>query len=518
MVRSILSARLPWIGLAVLLLGEALIGCTSTPIGSETSAVKLESPALPSDTAKSQREGGKEEVSEGTPGGEEPSPTVASATGIESKKIEEQAEAPEKVQGKALPTKPKGPTLHLYGLFDGFTFSTPKPILRWKVDPAGTPVRVELSREIEFTPESILWSSNSQEDHVQLPDLEEGRAFYLRIGVSQNEAFLKETVLTFTVSYKPFSVPLLPVLKPGNTVTFTMGYNGGLEREKPEHKVTLTRPYALGTYEVTNEEFATVMNRLLRGGVLRWEGKNLVALLGIVLAGGEELSFGTQFGFTLKDGLLVPLPGKEKHPVVGVSWYGAWVFCYYLSLMEGLEPALHFDPSDPLGTVTYVPDAEGYRLPTEAEWEYAARDEKGILYPGGVLVPNGVNFYRSGDPFEGYLTLTEGGGPTTPVGYFDGSLRGRFRTVSNAGPFGHFDLLGNVWEWCTDWFDPEFYRQSPEKDPEGPETGSQRVVRGGAWNTQRQDLRLTLRGFFPPEGTSYSIGFRLARTLKDRKN
>lgn len=517
MVRSIWANRFSWIAIAVLLLGEVLIGCTSTPLGSETSTGMLESPVLPSDTAPSQQEGGKEAAGTWEESRETASP-VASATGIASKKIEEKAEPPEKVQGKAPPTIPKVPTLYIHGLFDGFTFSIPNPLIRWKVDPAGTPVRVELAKEMEFSPQSILWSYTSQEDLVQLPDLEEGQRFYLRIGVSQNDTFLKGTVLTFTVSYKPFSIPLLPVLKPGNTVTFTMGYNGGLEREKPEHSVTHTRPYALGTYEVTNEEFATIMNRILRGGFLRWEGKNLVSPEGIILAGGEELSFGTQFGFTQREGLIVPLPGKEKHPVVGVSWYGAWVFCYYLSLMEGLEPALIFDPSDPVGTATLRPDAEGYRLPTEAEWEYAARGEKAFLYPGGVLVPNGVNFYRSGDPFEGYRTLTEGGGPTTPVGYFDGSLRGRFRTVSNAGPFGHFDLLGNVWEWCSDWFDPEFYRKSPKEDPEGPESGSQRVVRGGAWNTQRQDLRLTLRGFFPPEGTSYSIGFRLARTLKEREH
>jgi len=409
----------------------------------------------------------------------------------------------------------KVPTLRTLGLFDGFVFSVPNPVVRWQADPTGIPVRVELAKERGFTPESIFWAETSPKDQVRLPDLSEGKEYYLRLGVFQNNTVLTDTILAYTVSYRSFLVPLLPVLKPGTSATFTMGYNGGLEREKPEHPVVLTRPYALGTYEITNEEFAYVMNQLLRGGLLRWERKNLIGPGGILLAGSEGLNFGSQFGFIEKDGLLVPVPGREKHPVVGVSWYGVLAFCYYLSLMEGLEPSITFDPSDPRNTIILRLDAEGYRVPTEAEWEFAARGEKGLLYPGGALSPNRVNFSRSGDPFEGYRTITENGGPTTPVGYFDGSLRGRYRTASGVGPFGHFDLLGNVWEWCSDWFDPLYYKNSPKENPLGPESGSQRVVRGGAWNTLRQDLRFTLRGFFPPEETSHSIGFRLARTLKE---
>ncbi|MCX7787480.1 MAG: formylglycine-generating enzyme family protein [Spirochaetes bacterium] len=488
-------------GIVFMLIGSGFFGCTSTPNGYGNASYKVESPAPTAPPGASQ---GQEEVpSNELPPGNVESAQTAISSALPQQGQESQSLSPEKV-----------PTLRTIGLFDGFVFSVPNPRVWWKVDPEGTPVRIELSKEQGFAQENILWAETSPKDQVKLPDLLEGKEYYLRIGVFQNNTMLKETILTYTVSYKSFSVPMLPILKPGASATFTMGYNGGLDREKPEHTIVLTRPYALGTYEVTNEEFVYVMNQLLKGGFVHWEGKNLIGPGRILLAGSQSLDFGTQFGFEEKDGLLVPIQGREKHPVVGVSWYGALAFCYYLSLMEGLEPCLSFDPSDPRNTITLRWDAEGYRLPTEAEWEYAARGEKGFLYPGGVLNPNGANFYRSGDPFEGYRTITETGGPTTPVGYFDGSLRGRYRTSSGVGPFGHFDLLGNVWEWCSDWFDPLYYKKSPNENPIGPESGAERIVRGGAWNTLKQDLRFTLRGFFPPEGTSYSIGFRLARTLK----
>ncbi len=522
MARKIPINRYLTLGIVLLVGGGGFLGCTGIPKESEAPSTKVESPVLPSDSIPMVGQRDKEKATEEISlEGSVSVPAAASAAGTESTagtkpKEPENTEELRTKQGKPEREPPQGPTLQTVLLFDGFVFSVKNPSVRWKVNPEGTPVRVELAKDPGFAPERIVWAKLSLEDHVQLPDLAEREEYYLRIGVFQNDTFLKDSVRVFAISFKAFSVPMLPVLQPGTTATFTMGYNGGMEREKPEHPVTLTHPFALGTYEVTNEEFALVMNQLLKGGILRWEGKNLWGPEGILVAGSEGLSFGTQFGFTEKEGLLLPLPGREKHPVVGVSWYGAWVFCYVLSLMEGLEPAVEFELSDPIQTARLKLDADGYRLPSEAEWEYAARGDKMLLYPGGTLNPNGVNFYRSGDPFEGYGSPTEAGGPTTPVGYFDGSVRGRYRTVRGAGPFGHFDLLGNVWEWCIDWFDPSYYRISSKENPLGPDKGSQRVVRGGAWNTQRQDLRLTLRGFFPPEGTSYSIGFRLARTLKEK--
>ncbi|GAB4224282.1 MAG: hypothetical protein Kow009_15980 [Spirochaetales bacterium] len=507
-------------GILLLLAGSVFWGCAGTPQESPPPVEVSSKVAPPSDLPAEQtgeppstgETGDKEaatapEAPEATVGGEDHARSAtATADTIPGEGKDKDAAAEEEIQ--------KGPVLRIEGIFDGFIFSVPAPLIRWTTDPEGVAVRVELATDIGFEPDTILWTDTTTDTALRLPELSEGSVYYLRIGIVQNGDPARDTVFKYSITYKPFSIPMRPVLQPGSSVTFRMGYDGGLEREKPEHPVTLTRPYALGTFEVTNEEFATVMNPLLKSGVLHWEGKKLVGPDGLVLAGADTLDFGTQFGFLVQEGLIVPIEGREKHPVVGVSWYGAWAFCYYLSLMEGLKPAVRFDPSDPRNTITMLPDQEGYRLPTEAEWEYAARGEEKLLYPGRTFNPNGMNFYRSGDPFEGYRRITEAGGPTTPVGFYDGSVRGRYRTFKGSSPFGHFDLLGNVWEWCQDWFRMTYYRESPPENPAGPETGTHRVVRGGGWNTLREDLRFTIRGLFLPEGTSYSIGFRVARTLR----
>ncbi|MBP7494113.1 MAG: formylglycine-generating enzyme family protein [Spirochaetales bacterium] len=403
--------------------------------------------------------------------------------------------------------------IRVRGITDGFVFSVSRPTVRWEVFPEESTVRIEVSAGENFSLDKVLFQETSSKGFVQLSELEEGKEYFLRIGiVSSSDEDRPEVV--FKIFYRPFSIPILPVLEPGRSAIFPMGYEGGLAREKPVHPVTLTVPFALGTFEVTNKEFAEVMNRLLVAGLAAWEGENLVGKEGAVYASAGELNLGFQFGFDIKEGLLHPRTGRETHPVVGVSWFGALAFCYYLSIMEGIEPAFTFDPSDPAGTLSLVPEAKGYRIPTEAEWEYAARGEGGILYPGGKeLRFPAANFFRSGDPFEGYRTVTENGGPTTPVGYYDGSLRGGYRTVRAVSPFGQYDLLGNVWEWCWDWFDPAYYEKSSAENPLGPSEGEFRSVRGGGWNTSRQDLRFTTRGFFRPHERSYSIGFRIARNL-----
>jgi formylglycine-generating enzyme required for sulfatase activity len=134
------------------------------------------------------------------------------------------------------------------------------------------------------------------------------------------------------------------------------------------------------------------------------------------------------------------------------------------------------------------------------------------------LVANRTNYYRSFDPFEDVNEpYTRAGGPTTPVAYYTGANRGGYPTATNASPAGVFDLVGNVWDWVFDYYDPAGYDvgEEPRVDPAGVELSEYRAVRGGAWNTRSEDLYLYNRGRFEPGRTSFSIGFRAVRTIPD---
>jgi formylglycine-generating enzyme len=190
--------------------------------------------------------------------------------------------------------------------------------------------------------------------------------------------------------------------------------------------------------------------------------------------------------------------GYGDHPVVEVSWYGAVAFAYYLNELEG--KAQTYDLSDWSMDAT----AGGYRLPTEAEWEYAARGTDGRSYPWGDSIDSSyANYYNSGDPYD------DG---TTPVGYYDATNKDGFATSDGSSPCGAHDMSGNVWEWVNDWYDDTYYSSSPESDPEGPASGSQRVRRGGSWGFVTSDLRAARRGGAGPASpfvTPSSGGFRL---------
>ena len=154
---------------------------------------------------------------------------------------------------------------------------------------------------------------------------------------------------------------------------------------------------------------------------------------------------------------------KEDHPIVNVSWEDAAAYCEWA----------------------------GGRLPTEAEWEYAARGGKGGLkYPWGDEISQ--------------LDANYGGnvGGTSAVGSYP------------ANRFGLHDMAGNVWEWVVDWGDEDYYKNSPTADPQGPESGKARVLRGGAWSFDSVDLRVSVRNSYRPDDWDYSFGFRCARETK----
>ncbi len=212
-----------------------------------------------------------------------------------------------------------------------------------------------------------------------------------------------------------------------------------LSSEKPRHKVTLTRDFLMGKYPVTQALWESVM-------------------------GSNQSNF-----------------NGANRPVEKVTWFDVVEFCNKLSKLEGLEPAYTINGQE----VTCNWSSKGYRLPTEAEWEYSARANQSFKYSGSNNVDE-VAWYSKNS-----------GGQIHPVG----------QKMPNG--FGLYDMSGNVWEWVWDWNGS--YSVSPTVDPRGPTGGSYRVFRGGCWSYSAQHVRVSRRGNNGPTGTSNYLGFRLAR-------
>lgn len=196
--------------------------------------------------------------------------------------------------------------------------------------------------------------------------------------------------------------------------------------------------------------------------------------------------------------------GRGKRPVINVSWYDAVAYCNWKSKQEGLQEVYRISGT----SVSADWNADGYRLPTEAEWEFAARSrgssdkwagtssESSLSSYGNFCDENCTYYWKKEDQNDGYKQ-------TAPVGSFrDNKL-------------GLHDMSGNVWEWCWDWYHGDYYKNSPSRNPRGPSTGSYRVLRGGSWDDLPADLRCAFRGNDAP-GNSYSdaIGFRLSRAAR----
>ena len=225
----------------------------------------------------------------------------------------------------------------------------------------------------------------------------------------------------------------------------------------PRHRVRITRPFYLGTFEVTQGEYTLVM------------GSNP----SYYSSGGEHDKKGVG-DFT------------GRHPVNAISWLGAVAFCNKLSQLEQLEPCYLIDGA----TVTAV-KGHGYRLPTEAEWEYACRSGSEGMY-------SFADSTRLSD-YAWYKANCEG---LQPVG----------EKLPNG--YGLYDVHGSLLEWCADWWAEDYYANSPVDDPPGPDTGEARVLRGGSWrNGHPPHLRCARRSRYAPDRSFDYSGFRVARSL-----
>jgi formylglycine-generating enzyme required for sulfatase activity len=247
--------------------------------------------------------------------------------------------------------------------------------------------------------------------------------------------------------------------------TFLMGSPDGEGRddEHPQHRVRITRPFYLGVYEITQAQYEAVM--------------------------GNNPSEISKNGFH-KD--KVAGQSTDQHPVETVSWLDAVRFCNKLSELEGRKPFYEID-----GNNVRVPDwnGPGYRLPTEAEWEYACR--------GNAPTPTRYSFGDEAASLGEYAWFGEdyyGKGATHPVGQ------------KRHNGFGLFDPHGNVWEWCWDGYDASYYRRSPVDDPRGPEADVYRVTRGGSWYDAPRFARSAQRYGYYSKTQNVIRGFRLARS------
>jgi formylglycine-generating enzyme required for sulfatase activity len=244
------------------------------------------------------------------------------------------------------------------------------------------------------------------------------------------------------------------------------------------HETHLARDYAIMVTETTNAQYALYLSEALQAGTVKISGNQVVGYYSGDEFNGyeheEEIGAGDWLHVPLDDpGLrlsydgtsFAPIPGYENHPMVLVTWFGAQAYCEHY----------------------------GWRLPTEMEWEKAARGVDGRAYPwGGDIEQNHANFYHSRDPFE---KADRGLGSTTPVGFFNGRNHDGYQTLDAASPYGAYDMAGNVWEWAGDVYEDTHYR----------------YMRGGGRADYASDLTVWSRNSAGPNYAGTSVGFRCVR-------
>ena len=240
--------------------------------------------------------------------------------------------------------------------------------------------------------------------------------------------------------------------------TFLMGSpdGEGADDERPQHKVTISRPFYLGVYPVTQAQYAMLMGKNPSRFAATGDGKDKVAWM-----------------------------DTSQFPVDQVNWYESVQFCNALSQTEGLVPYYEIR-----GEKVEILGGDGFRLPTEAEWEYACRAGTSSAY----------GFKGGEKELRGYAWFIK-----------NSDERTRVVGEAKANQFGLHDMHGNVWEWTWDAYEADYYRRSPEADPLGPSQVATRVGRGGSWIYMPLQCRSASRIESRPGRRLSFFGFRVAR-------
>ena len=281
--------------------------------------------------------------------------------------------------------------------------------------------------------------------------------------------------------------------------------------ELPVHYVCLST-FLIDRFEVTNEKMRQILQWAYDRGkivVLQGSAAPFVAntegtgFILVVLKGPPWVSSTKDFQLSLSDGFFVVDPGKENYPVIGLTWYGGMAYGNYLSQMQGLNPCTDFT------NWTCDLSRNGYRLPSEAEWEKAARG----AFTGGVFPWDSYNNYGVDTSIANYTPVGLGHSElnTKPVGFFDGT--NNFPRPNMANGYGIYDMAGNVREWCLDWYQSDWYSQpgATNTNPTGPPTGNERVQRGGSWDWDQILMRCSARDHQLPDWDYWYNGCRMVR-------
>ena len=245
---------------------------------------------------------------------------------------------------------------------------------------------------------------------------------------------------------------ILPIMVEVKGGTYSMGSNAIANDEKPAHKVTLS-DFSIGKYEVTYAEFLRFIHAT--GYIIEAELPDSVRI---------KKGYGPR---TFIEPFMDVIASDSMRPVGNINWYDAQAYIKWLNESTG----------------------KNYRLPTEAEWEYAAiggPKSTPTVYVGGVDL----------DKLSWYFD--NAGSISHIVGQ------------KMANELGIYDMSGNVREWCSDWYGEFYYASSPEMNPQGPDLGNQRVLRGGSWVSSKERMRITFRNYDFPYLSHNDYGFRLA--------